>query len=137
MPLTATARSAHDDLRQELLIDGRHRLVTDEPARLGGGDDGPAPHELLPASLAACVATTIRMYARTKGWTLGELSVDVTYDHKSVPRRCDVTVELPPGLSDEQRRRLMRAAETCPVRRALEAGVRIDERLAELPARAA
>jgi hypothetical protein len=38
MPQIATARSTHDDLRQGLLIDGRHRLVTDEPARLGGGD---------------------------------------------------------------------------------------------------
>jgi hypothetical protein len=61
------------------------------------------------------------MYARTRGWTLGELSVDVVYDNRSTPRRCDVTINLPDGLSPEQVRRLMRAAETCPVRRSIEA----------------
>jgi putative redox protein len=129
MSLTASARSNGDTLRQELLVDGRHRLVTDEPAALGGTDTGPAPHELLPAALASCVAVTIRMYARTKGWTLGELSVDVDYDNRSTPRRCDVTIHLPDGLSPEQVRRLMRAAETCPVRRSIEAGMVFDEHL--------
>ena len=99
MSLTATARSVGDTLRQEVLVDGRHRLTTDEPAQLGGTDTGPAPHELVPAALAACVAVTIRMYARTKGWTLGELSVDVVYDNTSTPRHFDVTVNLPRDLT--------------------------------------
>ena len=129
MSLTATARSTGDTFRQEVLIDGRHRLVTDEPAELGGTDTGPAPHELLPAALAACVAVTMRMYARTKGWALGELGVDVVYDNKSTPRQFDVTINLPDGVSPEQVRRLMRAAETCPVRRSIEAGMVFDEHL--------
>ena len=49
MSLTATARSIGDTFRQEVLVDGRHRLVTDEPGEVGGTDTGPAPHELLPA----------------------------------------------------------------------------------------
>ena len=129
MSLTATARSAGDTLRQEVLVDGRHRLVTDEPAQLGGTDAGPAPHELVPAALAACVAVTIRMYARTKGWALGELSVDVVYDNTSTPRHFDVTVNLPRDLTPEQVRRLMRVAEACPVRRSIEAGMVFDEHL--------
>ncbi len=129
MSLTATARSAGDTLRQEVLVDGRHRLTTDEPAQLGGTDTGPAPHELVPAALAACVAVTIRMYARTKGWTVGELSVDVVYDNTSTPRHFDVTVNLPRDLTPEQVRRLMRVAEACPVRRSIEAGMAFDEHL--------
>ena len=129
MSLTATAHSTGDSLRQDVLIDGRHHLTTDEPERLGGSDHGPAPHELLPAALASCIATTIRTYARTKGWTLGELSVDVVYDNKSTPRHFDVTINLPVGLAPGQVRRVMRAAETCPVRRAIEAGMTFDEHL--------
>lgn len=129
MSLTATARSTGDTLRQEVLVDGRHRLVTDEPAKLGGTDTGPAPHELLPAALAACIAVTIRMYARTKGWALGDLSVDVVYDNTSTPRHFDVTIDLPRDLSPEQVRRLMRVAEACPVRRSIEAGMVFDEHL--------
>ena len=127
MSLTASARSVGDTLRQEVLVDGRHRLVTDEPKRLGGTDAGPAPHELLPAALAACIATTIRRYARTKGWGLGELSVDVVYDNKSTPRRFDVAIDLPAGLSPVQVHRLMRVAEACPLRRSIEAGMVFDE----------
>ena len=69
------------------------------------------------------------MYARTKGWTLGELSVDVVYDNTSTPRHFDVTVNLPRGLTPEQVRRLMRVAEACPVRRSIEAGMAFDEHL--------
>jgi len=129
MSLIASARSSGDTLRQELLVDGRHHLVTDEPERLGGTDAGPAPHELLPAALAACVATTIRRYARTKGWALGELRVDVVYDNKSTPRHFDVTIDLPAGLAPEQVHRLMRVAAACPLRRSIDAGMVFDEHL--------
>jgi putative redox protein len=128
MSLTASASSAGDTLRQDVVVDRRFHLVTDEPERLGGTDDGPAPHELLPAALAACIATTIRTYARTKGWELGELRVDVVYDNNSTPRRFDVDVHLPEGLSDDQVRRLMRAGATCPLRRSIEAGMAFAER---------
>lgn len=130
MSLIASARSVGDTLRQEVLVDGRHRLVTDEPERLGGTDAGPAPHELLPAALAACIATTIRRYARTKEWVLGEVAVDVVYDNTSTPRRFDVTIDLPPGLTSVQVHRLMRVAEACPLRRSIEAGMVFEERLA-------
>ena len=130
MPLTASAHSAPDTLRQDVLIDGRHQLVTDEPEHLGGTDLGPAPHELVPAALAACIATTMRTYARTKNWSVGEITVDVVYDHRSTPRHFDVSIHLPDGLSAEQTRRLLRVAEACPVRRAIEAGMTFDEHLA-------
>jgi len=137
MPLTATASSCGDTLRQEIVVDGRHRLVTDEPERLGGADEGPAPHELVPAALAACVITTIRTYGRTKAWDVGEITVDVVYDHKSTPRRFDVAIHLPVGLSELQRQRILRVAEACPVRRAFEAGMVVHEHLAEPDSRVA
>jgi putative redox protein len=129
MSLNATARSVPGSLRQEVLVDGRHRLVTDEPARVGGDDSGPAPHELLPAALAACISTTLVRYARTKGWELGEVTVDVVYDNESTPRRFDVDVRLTGDLSDEQRARLEKVAGRCPVRRSIEAGMVFAEQL--------
>jgi putative redox protein len=123
MSLTATARSIPGTLRQEVLIDGKHRLITDEPERLGGDGSAPAPHELFPAALASCVATTLVMYARTKGWELGGVSVAVDYDNDSTPRRFDVAIELGGELTDEQLQRLEKVAASCPVRRAVEAGM--------------
>src|SRR5690348_515059 len=100
MSLTATARSIAGTLRQEVVIDGKHRLVTDEPEHLGGDGSGPAPHELFPAALASCISTTLVMYARTKGWDLGEVFVTVDYDNRSTPRRFDIVIELGGDLGD-------------------------------------
>ncbi|MGA2455115.1 MAG: OsmC family protein [Solirubrobacteraceae bacterium] len=129
MSMTATAHRCGTGLRHEVDVNGRHTIVTDEPERLGGTDQGPAPHELLAATLASCIATMIAMYAQNRGWEIGELAVDVDYDPDSVPRRFAVDIHLPDELSAEQRRRLERVAETCPVRRALEAGFAFEERV--------
>jgi putative redox protein len=127
MSLTAQARSIPGTLRQEVLIDGQHRLITDEPARLGGDGSAPAPHELFPAALAACVSTTLVLYARTKGWDIGEVSVSVDYDNESTPRRFEVAIELGEGLTDEQVQRLEKVAASCPLRRSVESGIEFVE----------
>ena len=127
MTMTATARRRGDTLEHEVDVNGRHMLVTDEPERLGGTDHGPAPHELLPATLAACAATTVAMYARKRGWEIGEIAVEADYDPDSTPRRVALELRLPDDLTTEQRRRLERVAEACPARRALEAGFLFEE----------
>ena len=133
MAMTATARRLNGTLKHEVDVNGRHAIVTDEPASLGGTDEGSAPHELLPAALASCVATTIAMYAERKRWDIGEISVDVEYTTECSPRRFEVEVHLPDDLSAEQLRRLERVARTCPLRRALEAGFTFEERFLATP----
>ena len=130
MSLTATARSIPGTLRQQVVIDGKHHLITDEPEHLGGDGSGPAPHELFPAALASCISTTLVMYARTKGWELGQVMVAVDYDNHSTPRRFEVTIELGGDLTNEQLRRLEKVAASCPVRRAIEVGIEFDETIA-------
>ena len=129
MSMTAIARRTGDGLRHEIDVNGRHVLVTDEPPALGGTDGGPAPHELLAATLASCISTMIALYANRHGWPLDDLSVEVDYDTESQPRRFDIRVNLPAGLTEAQLTRLRRVADTCPVRRALEAGFAFDERI--------
>ena len=136
MSLVATSRALPGTLRQEVLVDGRHLLVTDEPEEVGGEGSAASPHELLPAALAACVGTTLVMYARRKEWELGEVTVDVVYENRATPRRADVVIRLTGVLDEEQVARLEQVAATCPVGRALEAGVEISERI-ELRAEAA
>jgi len=127
--MTATARSLDGGLRHEVDVNGRHMIVTDEPEGLGGTDEGPAPHELLPAMLASCVSTMITLYARARNWALGEVRVEVVYDSDSTPRYVDLRIYLPEGLTDDQVRRLRKVADSCPARRALEAGFTFDEQL--------
>jgi putative redox protein len=129
MSMKATSRIVGASLRSEVDANGRHVVVTDEPERLGGTDAGPAPHELLPVALASCVSTTVAIYARTKGWDLGEIRVDVDYDNEAVPRRLQIDVHVPDSLAPAQIERLQRVAKSCPLRRALETGFTFEERL--------
>ena len=129
MSMTATARPIDGTLRHEVDVNGRHTIITDEPTRLGGTDAGPAPHELMPAMLAACVSTMIVTYANARGLELDELRVDVDYDPESTPRHVKLVVHVPAGLAPDQAERLRRIADTCPVKRALEAGFTFDEEI--------
>jgi putative redox protein len=129
MTLNASAHSVPGTLRQEVLIDGRHRLMTDEPEAVGGGGSAPAPHELFPAALAACISTTLVMYARAKGWKLDEVEVDVAYDHRSTPRRFEIDIRVTGELSGPQLEMLEKVAAACPVRRAVESGIEFVERI--------
>ena len=102
-------------------IEGGHTLVFDEPAEAGGTDVGPSPTRVLAASLAACTAITIEMYAKRKEWPVEDVEVEVgmEYGKPSVPKSFTVTVRLPKELSEEQTERLRAIAGRCPVHRAL------------------
>jgi len=106
-----------------------HRVVTDEPVEVGGEDAGPSPLELLAASLAACTATTMEMYAAHKNWEIGEIKVKVEYEpaKRGSPTRFGVAICLPPGLDEEQVQRLSEIAAKCPVHRTLDGEVIFDE----------
>jgi putative redox protein len=115
---------------------GPHRLKGDEPADAGGTDTGPRPHELLLASLGACTAITLRLYAERKGWPLDGVRVRLTglrtEAHYAI--QCDLTLEGP--LGGDQRRRLLEIADRCPVHRTLTGTVVISTREASPQTRA-
>jgi len=113
-------------------IDVRHHSLTaDEPRDLGGDDQGPNPQELLAASLAACTAITIEMYAERKGWDLGDVEVDCQYEQaeRGGTTTFTVTLKLPSALSDEQIERIETIAAKCPVHRTLEGGSAFEQRV--------
>ena len=129
MSLVARARSVPGTLRQDVTVAGVHHLTTDEPEDVGGDGSAPSPHELLPAAVAACISTTLVMFARRKGWALEDVEVEVAYDNRSTPRRFGVAVCVSGDLDASQVELLEKVAASCPVRRALEAEVVFEERL--------
>jgi len=110
---------------------GDHILTADEPRKDGGSDEGPSPQELLAASLASCSAVTLEMYAKRKGWNIGHVTVEVSYEpaQRGSPTRFGIGVKLPKELPEDQRERLMQIVARCPVHRTLEGEVIFDERL--------
>ncbi len=133
------ARTEIGGFRTEVLANG-HPLVADEPASVGGTNEGPTPYDLLAAGLAACTSMTLRMYAERKGWPLEAATVRVRHakvhaaDADAAGGTLDrfereITAEGP--LDAEQRTRLVEIAERCPVDRTLHGPVEVVTRLAE------
>jgi len=128
--MRAVARRVNDGLKHHIDI-GTHKVTSDEPRDIGGSDAGPNPQELLAASLASCSAITLEMYARRKGWDVGDVVVDVDYEpaQRGSPTRFEIKVHLPKELPEDQRERLMQIVAKCPVHRTLEGEVMFEERL--------
>ena len=111
---------------------GGHHLIADEPASNGGANAGPAPYDLLLASLAACTAITLRMYADRKQWDVGSIGVDLHFLRDGDGERIERKLRLDATLSEEQRARLADIAERTPVTLTLKRGLPITTTLAPL-----
>ena len=105
---------------------GAHHLVADEPTNMSGGDAGPTLFGLLLCGLAACTATTLRLFAGRKGWHLAAIEVNVVYNLADDERTSIVrTITVPSELRDDQRARLADVAERTPVTMAIRTGTPI------------
>jgi putative redox protein len=135
----------HGGKFQQEIFTGPHRLLADEPVKLGGLDSGPGPYDLLLAGLGACTSMTIRLYADFKKIPLENVSVRLNHEKKIHIKDCEdcenkvtkvdhieraITLEGP--LDAEQRKKLMEIADKCPVHQTLES--KIDIHTVERPA---
>jgi len=122
---------------QQAITVGPHRLLADEPVKVGGLDSGLGPYDLVLAGLGACTSMTLRLYAERKALPLDRVSVVLKHDKihavdcencetkEGMIDRIDRTVTLEGKLSDEQRQRLMEIADKCPVHRTLKSEIDI------------
>jgi putative redox protein len=130
----------------QCLLDGRHRLLADEPSTVGGDDKGPGPYELLLMALGACTSMTLRLYANRVHWPLDRVIVRLRHSRiyaedcagcenkQSLLDHIEREIELLGALSPEQRTRLMAIADKCPVHKTLTSKVSIASRLVPLAA---
>ena len=104
----------------------QHTLVADEPTTLGGQDKGMAPFDLYLASLAACTAITLRMYAERKGWELGDFSANLS-SGRDESGKLHVLRKLSASapLTDAQWERLLEIAAKTPVTLVMREGATI------------
>jgi putative redox protein len=141
-PGTVLVTESGDGRLKQYLLDGRHRLIADEPRSVGGDDAGPNPYELLLMSLGACTSMTLRLFARRKQWPLDRVVVRLRHAriHAEDCASCETKtglidriereIELQGALDAAQRARLMEIADMCPVHRTLTSEINIVSRLA-------
>ena len=123
-------RTAGESYTTEIMA-GKHSLIADEPASVGGNDFGPTPYNYLTAALGACTGMTMRMYADRKGWDLQEVKVHLSHAKRHLEdcEACEASnakldhidreIEIEGNLDEKQIARLMQIADRCPVHRTL------------------
>jgi uncharacterized OsmC-like protein/alpha/beta superfamily hydrolase len=137
------ARTEAGGFRTAIVANG-HPLVADEPASVGGTNEGPSPYDLVAAGLAACTSMTLRMYADHKGWPLEAATIRVLHEKVHATDadtdrkggkldRFTREIAVEGDLDDEQRVRLVEIAERCPVHRTLHGDPEVVTRLAATP----
>ena len=120
---------------QQTIRAGRHELIADEPVSAGGDDAGLAPYDFLMAALGACTSMTLRMYAERKGLVLTRVHVDLRHEKISIPEqkpvdRIERVITLEGDLTPEQRQRLLKIANKCPMYRTLTSNIQIESTIA-------
>ena len=98
-------------------------LETDAPKDNQGLGAAFSPTDLCATSLATCVVTTMAIQARTSHIPVEGMRYEVTKTMSSEPPRriaqLDVQAWFAQPLEKDQKKRLVRAATTCPVHRSL------------------
>ena len=111
-----------------------HEIPIDASPAGGGSDAGPEPHDLYDASLAACKALTVLIYARRKGMPVEDIEVIVDRDASEERQgvyRLKSSLRVTGELTEAQRAELLRVAAKCPVHRLMtEVKTEIETRLA-------
>ena len=94
---------------------------TDAPTDNNGKGERFSPTDLMATSLATCMLTVMGIKARTMGFDLDEMKMDVLKIMKADPRRVggiELTVTIPAHLEnlDEKSRTILKnTGHTCPV----------------------
>lgn len=110
----------------KIIVNG-HELLGDEPESYGSQNLGPAPYDLLLASLGACTAMTVRWLAIKKGWPLEYVEVHLSHEKKEDRDVFTKHVTIHgPDLTEEHHEKLQSAAFKCPVHQTLIKGSTID-----------
>jgi putative redox protein len=106
-------------------------LTTDAPVDNGGKGELFSPTDLVAAALGTCLVTIMGKVAQRHGWDLNGTRVHVVKEMAAAPARrigtLRTTITLPPGRKwlAEDRQRLEKAAQTCPVKESLHPDVQM------------
>lgn len=120
------------DLRTTLthLQSGSH-FETDAPTDNNGKGERFSPTDLMSTSLAACMLTVMGIKARSMGFDLNDIKVEVLKKMKPDPRRVsgiELTFHIPEALEniDEKSKIILKhTGDTCPVMQSIHPDIEV------------
>lgn len=120
------------EYRGELHCDARHEpsgavLATDAPRDNQGRGEAFSPTDLVATAFGTCIATTMAIAARKRGFELGPVRFEVTKEMSAdAPRRIvrlATRIWMPIPATHPEAQTLERVAHGCPVHHSLHPGV--------------
>lgn len=106
-------------------------IETDAPPDNHGKGERFSPTDLMSTSLATCMVTVMGIKARTMGFDLNDIKVDVLKIMKSDPRRVggiELTFHIPESLRniDEKTKAILKhTGDTCPVMKSIHPDIEV------------
>jgi putative redox protein len=103
------------------------KLITDAPVDNHGKGESFSPTDLVATALGTCIATIMGIVAEREKIDLTSLRITVQKEMSAEPprriARLITRIEMPKGLTDQQRAKLEKTAHTCPVHQTLQGKV--------------
>ena len=112
----------------DLKCDAKHLqsgewIKTDAPLDHCGKGENFSPTDLLATSLGSCLLTIMAIKARSNGWELGNISLDIekimTKNKERKIKQLIIDIYIPEDLSNEKIDFIKNASKDCPVTRNL------------------
>ena len=127
---TVQAQSTQTPFRVTLTDPSGHVWYVDEPVEKGGQNTAPNPILLLLSALGACTAITLQMYADHKQIQLDHVQVDLVLNPQnevvsSSANQIERKIKLTGNFTEDQHKRLLKVAESCPVHKILTSTISI------------
>jgi putative redox protein len=120
------------DLRTTLThLKSGSNFETDAPTDNNGKGERFSPTDLLATSLATCMVTVMGIKARTMGFDLNDIKIEVLKIMKAEPRRVggiELTFHIPDSLKDidEKTKTILKhTGDTCPVMKSIHPDIEV------------
>ena len=103
---------------------GPHVIRTDQPEEGGGEDSAPAPFDLFLAAIGTCAGIFVVGFCQKRGLPTEGIRIrqrNAFHPETGVLARVDLDVEVPPSFPEKYHEALVRVADQCAVKKAIQA----------------
>jgi putative redox protein len=102
---------------------GGFTVGTDQPTAAGGANSAPTPFELFLASLATCAGFYVLGFCKSRGISAEGIKLNQKMERNATTKMVDkilLDIQLPSGFPEQYKSAVIRAAESCLVKKHLE-----------------